>query len=260
MIWVGGLQQGQDPNVAFAYVPADLYRTQAQLDADANRVDLNGARVLLGPGRYNALTTAQKAGFFPIALGDVKWTDIDKNDTIDFRDRVYMGRTVPRWTGGFSSYARWKNLSLSARFDYALGFVAYDGPRAWFMGNAQGTFNTVKDVYETYTPQNTSAQYPTYYWADQLFKNNVLRDSKMFYQKGDYLALREINLVYSLPAGWAGKIKSESINLSATVQNVGYMSKSTLYSPESGSIANAAAGSGGYPLPRVFIFGAQITF
>lgn len=260
LIWVGGFQQGQDPNVAYAYVPADLYRTQAQLDADANRVDLNGARVLLGPGRYNALTTAQKAGFFPIALGDVKWTDIDKNDTIDFRDRVYMGRTVPRWTGGFSSYARWKNLSLSARFDYALGFVAYDGPRAWFMGNAQGTFNTVKDVYETYTPQNTSAKYPTYYWADQLFKNNVLRDSKMFYQKGDYLALREINLVYSLPAGWAGKIKSESINLSATVQNVGYMSKSTLYSPESGSIANAAAGSGGYPLPRVFIFGAQITF
>ena len=171
-----------------------------------------------------------------------------------------MGRTVPRWTGGFSAYARWKNLSLSARFDYALGFVAYDGARAWFMGNAQGTFNTITDVYQTYNSTNTSAKFPTYYWADQLYKNNVLRESKMFYQKGDYLALREINLMYSLPAGWAGKIKSQSINLTATVQNVGYLSKATLYSPESGSIANSAAGSGGYPLPRVLIFGAQITF
>lgn len=149
---------------------------------------------------------------------------------------------------------------MSARFDYALGFVAYDGPRAWFMGNAQGTFNTIKDVYQTYTPTNTSAKFPTYYWADQLYKNNVLRESKMFYQKGDYLALREINLIYSLPAGLAGKIKSQSINLTATVQNVAYLSKATLYSPESGSIANSAAGSGGYPLPRILIFGAQITF
>lgn len=260
LVWVGGFQEGQDPNIAYAYVPVDLYRTQAQLDADANRVDLNGARRLLGPGLYNALTTAQKANFFPIALGDVKWQDIDKNDTIDFRDRVYMGRTVPRYTGGFSAFARWKGLSLSARFDYALGFVAYDGPRAWFMGNAQGTFNTITDVFDTWTPTNTGAKFPTYYWADQLFKNNVLRESQMFYKKGDYLAIREINLVYTVPAKLASKIRSEGINFTATIQNLGYISKATLYSPESGSIANSAAGAGGYPLPRVFIFGAQISF
>ncbi|MEY4336383.1 MAG: hypothetical protein RLZZ45_1302 [Bacteroidota bacterium] len=260
LIWVGGLQEGQDPNIAYAYVPRDIYRTQQQLDADGNRVDLNGAKVLLGSTRFNALTTAQKASFFPIALGDVQWSDLDKNDTIDFRDRAYMGRTVPRYTGGFAAYGRWKSLSISTRFDYALGFVAYDGPRAWFMGNAQGTFNTITDVYDTYTPTNTGAKFPTYYWADQLFKNNVLRESKMFYQKGDYLALREINIVYSLPKKLAGKIKSQGVNFSATIQNVAYFSAATLYSPESGSIPNSAAGSGGYPLPRIFIMGAQITF
>lgn len=260
LIWVAGTQEGQDPNVAYAYVAEDLYRTQAQLDADGNRVDLNGAKVLLGPGKYGALTTAQKASYFPIALGDTKWKDIDKNDTIDFRDRVYMGRTVPRFTGGFSAFVKWKNLSVSTRFDYALGFVAYDGPRAWFMGNAQGTFNTITDVRNTWSPANVNAKFPTYYWADQLFKNNVLRESSMFYHKGDYLALREININYSLPVKWSNKVKSQSINFSATIQNVAYLSKSTLYSPESGSIANSAAGSGGYPLPRVVIFGAQLTF
>jgi TonB-linked SusC/RagA family outer membrane protein len=260
LIWVGGTQEGQDPNVAYAYVAEDIYRTQAQLDADANRLDVNGAKVLLGPGRYNALTTAQKASYFPIALGDTKWQDLDKNDTIDFRDRVYMGRTVPRYTGGFSAFARWKNFSISTRFDYALGFVAYDGPRAWFMGNAQGTFNTITDVRDTWSSTNTGAKFPTYYWADQLFKNNVLRESSMFYHKGDYLALREINISYALPVKWASKVKSQSINFTATLQNVAYLSQSTLYSPESGSIANSAAGSGGYPLPRVVIFGAQLTF
>jgi hypothetical protein len=63
-----------------------------------------------------------------------------------------------------------------------------------------------------------------------------------------------------LPKGWAGAIRSEAVNFSLTVQNVAYFSKATLYSPESGSIANSAAGAGGYPLPRIFIMGAQITF
>ncbi len=260
MIWVGGTQQGQDPNIAYAYVADGLFRSQAELDAYANRVDVNGAKVLLGTGKYAALTTAQRANYFPIAMGDVRWKDVDNNDTIDFRDRVYMGRTVPRFTGGFTASARWKGLSISTRFDYALGFVAYDGPRAWFMGNAQGTFNTIKDVYDTWTPTNTNAKFPTYYWADQLFKNNVLRESSMFYKKGDYLALREININYALPARWAGMIKSQGVNFSITMQNVAYLSKATLYSPESGSIANSAAGFGGYPLPRIIIFGAQVTF
>ncbi|HMR92682.1 MAG TPA: SusC/RagA family TonB-linked outer membrane protein [Chitinophagaceae bacterium] len=261
VIWVMGTQQGQDPNVAYAYVAEDLYRTQADLDKyAANLRDLNGARVLVGPAIYAGMTPAQRNGVFPIALGDVRWKDLDGNDTIDYRDRVYMGRTVPRYTGGFGLRGSWKGFTLSARFDYALGFVAYDGPRAWFMGMAQGTFNTITDVFDTYSSTNTGAKYPTFYWADQLFKNNVLRESSMFYKKGDYLAFRDLTLSYALPLKWAGKIRSEGISLSVTAQNLAYFSKATLYSPESGSIPNTAAGSGGYPLPRIIIFGAQLHF
>jgi hypothetical protein len=80
----------------------------------------------------------------------------------------------------------------------------------------------------------------------------------MFYKKGDYLALREVNITYSLPTKWANKVKSQNVNLSVSGQNLAYFSESTLYSPESGSIG--IGGSGGYPLPRILIFGAQITF
>ena len=261
VIWVGGFQEGQDPNVAYSYVAEDLYRTQADLDKyAANMRDLNGARVLVGPALYSSMTPAQRNGVFPIAIGDVRWKDLDKNDTIDFRDREYMGRTVPRITGGFSPIVRWKNLTFSARFDYALGFVAYDGPKAWFLSNAQGTFNTTTEVFDTWTPSNTNAKYPTYYWADQLFKNNTFRHSSMFYNKGDYLALRELHLAYALPKVLADKIKSGGVNVSVTGQNLTYFSKSTLYSPESGSIVIDGAGEGGYPLPRTIIFGLQILF
>lgn len=261
VIYVGGYQEGQDPSSAYAYVAEDLYRTQADLDKyAANLRDLNGAKVLVGSKIWSNLTAAQRANYYPIALGDVRWKDTDQNDTLDYRDRSYMGRTVPRWTGGISANLRWKRLSISTRLDYALGFVQYDGPRAWFLSNAQGTFNTTTDVKDTYTPENTGAKYPTYYWADQLFKNNTFRESSMFYKKGDYLALREVSISYALPAKWAGAIKSQGINFSVTGQNLTYFSQSTLFSPESGSIGIGGAGSGGYPLPRTFIFGAQFTF
>lgn len=260
VIWVGGNQEGQDPNVAYSYVAEGIYKTQSELDADGNRVDLNGAKVLLGTTKYNSLSAADKAKYYGIALGDVKWKDVDKNDTIDYRDRVYMGRTVPRWTGGLSAYANWKGVSISTRFDFAAGYVAYDGPRAWFMGNAQGTFNTITDVYDTWTPENSDARFPKYYWADQLFKNNVLRPSSMFYHNSSYIAFRDLTIGYELPNSVLTKLKSQGLNLTFTIQNIGYLSKSTLYTPESFTIDNAGAGSGGYPLPRTFIFGAKFTF
>ncbi len=257
VIFVGGIQEGQDPNVAYAYQAVGLYRTQNDLNADANRVDLLGYKVLLGPTLWGNLTPAQQKSYYPIALGDVRWRDLDNNDTIDYRDQVYMGRTVPRWTGGFTASASWKNIWVSARFDYAIGFVAYDGPRAWFQSMAQGTFNTTTDVKNTWTPDNINAKYPTYYWADQLFKNNTFRPSSMFYNKGDYLAIREINIGYSLPKEIASKIHSQGIDITLTGQNLGYLSKSTLYSPESGSVG---IGGGGYPLPRTYVLALKFIF
>lgn len=260
VIFVGGYQEGQDPNVAYAYVANGLYRTQADLDAiDPAFRDLQGNRVLLPPVAFNALTTAQKNNFFPIALGDVKWADLNGDNIVDFKDRAYMGRTKPSWTGGFGTYLKYREFSLSTRWDYALGFVQFDGPRSWFLGNMQGTFNTTTDVFETYTPDNTNAKYPSYYWADQLYKNNLNRGSSMFYKKGDYLAFRELSLSYNLPKLLAQKIKSEGVVLSITGQNLTYFSESTLFSPEVYG-GQGISGSSGYPLPRTIIFGAKFTF
>ena len=256
--WVGGVQQGMDPNIAYAYQAEGIIRTQTDLDNYALKLqDMIGAKTLVHPAVFNAMNEADKTLHYPIALGDVMWKDVNEDGMINSYDRVYQGRTVPRWTGGFGIYSSWKNFSLSTRFDYAMGFVQYDGPKTWFLGMMQGTFNTTQDVHETWTPENVNAKYPTYYFADQLFKNNTSRISSMFFNKGDYLAWREISLAYKLPKIIAERVKLEDLSVSVTGQNLHYWSKSTLFSPESGSINQ---GGGGYPLPRTIIFGLQLTF
>jgi TonB-linked SusC/RagA family outer membrane protein len=257
LIWVGGLQEGQDPNVAYAFVAEGIIRTQAELDDYALKIkDLMGAKTLVHPSVYNAMTPAEKALNYPIALGDVKWKDINGDGIINSFDRAYMGRTVPKVTGGFGIYAKYKGFSLSSRFDYALGFVQYDGPKSWFLSNAQGTFNTTKEVFDTWSPENPNAKYPTYYWADQLFKNNTFRTSSMFYNKADYISFREVSLSYSLPSDFLTRSKIEGVKLTLTGQNLGYLSKSTLFSPE--KTDQGINVTGGYPLPRTVVLGVQI--
>lgn len=262
LIWVGGYQEGQSPGGIWAFVADGIFKDEAEVLAKAgNRKDItsgnNGSngRTLYGPALWNAMTDEQRGNGLPIQPGDVNWNDVNGDGVIDNFDRVYVGNTSPKWFGGFSSDVTWKNLTFSARLDYALGFKQVDVVRPWFMGMMQGSFNTLKETADSWTPENVNATYPTYTWADQLGKRNYARNSDMFIKDASYLSFRELSLSYSLPLDKI-KIKGISaVDVSVTGQNLGYISKSELFSPE----AEGQIG-GGYPLPRTIIFGLNLKF
>lgn len=262
LIWVGGYQEGQSPDALYAYKALGIYKDNNQItQLAANLVDKsvgnNGAnnKVLYGPEAWAKLTDAEKAKGFPIQPGDVIWQDVNGDGVIDQYDMVKVGNTTPRWTGGFNGTLSWKGLSLFARMDYAFGFQQYDNIRPWFMGAMQGSFNTLVDSKDTWTPENPDAKYPKYYWADQLGKRNYARQSSMFVYNASYLAFREVSLRYMLPKSIAEKIKMQGLQVSVTGQNLGYLTSSKLFSPE----ATGSVGSG-YSLPRTVIFGIDVTF
>ncbi|MCS2346750.1 hypothetical protein NXX82_22595 [Bacteroides fragilis] len=57
-----------------------------------------------------------------------------------------VGNIFPKVTGGFSTTLGYKNLSLYARFDYALGHTIYNDLAARSLGQYQGSFNIIKEV------------------------------------------------------------------------------------------------------------------
>ena len=259
-MWVGGFQEGQRPGDLYMFVAEGIYRSQDEIPAGL--VDIttgnNGStnRPLYGGAEgYNKLSDSQKANALPIQPGDVKWKDVNGDGVIDNYDRVKVGNTVPKWTGGFNTSVSWKELTLSARFDYALGFKAVDWKTMWIMACAQGTYNTIQETKETWSPENPNAKYPTYVWADQNGKRNYCRSSSMFVYNGNYLALRELSLSYRLPQMWVQKAKLSNVELSVTGQNLGYLTEAKhLFSPEKSD------NNGGYPLPRTVIFGINVSF
>ena len=91
-------------------------------------------------------------------------------------------------------------------------------------------------------------------YADQLMNANYYRTSTLFAYKGNYLAIREISLSYSLPQNIARKFYCQKLDVSVTGQNLGYITSANVASPEV-----STAGSG-YALPRTLLFGVNVTF
>jgi TonB-linked SusC/RagA family outer membrane protein len=260
LIWVGGLQEGQEWGDIYGFVADGIIRDSKDLAA-YNKIDLAAGQVWQNGAAGKRVASQQLitqkglSGFIATQLGDVMWKDIDKNDTIDYRDMTSLGRALPRWTGGFNTTISWKGFSLFARMDFALGHIQQDFQHLWSLASAQGEFNGTDIVKETWTPENPGAKYPRYTWADQLNTKNFDRPSSMFYVNSSYLAFREVSLSYSLPASLLKRARINGLRFTVTGQNLGYLTNDLLNLPERTGSQNSA-----YTIPTQLVLGANLTF
>ena len=261
--WVGGLQEGQEPSEDFGFVSEGIIRNANDL-ANYNKVDLAAGQVWYGASAGKRVASqklmTQKGltlagGWIPTQMGDMMWKDVDKNDTIDTRDMVSLGREIPRVTGGFNTTITYKGFTLLARMDYALGHIQMDQMQMWALGCFQGEFAPTTLVNDTWTTTNPGAKFPRYVWADQLNAKNYDRPSSMFWKNSNYLAFREVSLSYSVPEDILKKAKIAGLVLTVTGQNLGYLTNKMLNFPERTGNQNGA-----YTIPTQLILGADITF
>ncbi|MCH5318898.1 MAG: SusC/RagA family TonB-linked outer membrane protein [Paramuribaculum sp.] len=267
LIWVGGLQEGQEPNHMWGWKSAGILRSQADVDALGDYIDIsnsfNSTAMYATDAGYQRLVALGRAGgAYKLQPGDMIWADRNGDNTIDPYDMFDLGTRVPHWTGGFNTSLSWKGLQLYARFDMGFDFRVYDATWCWVMGGGQGAFSTVADVKKTWTPENPNAKLPKYYEASQLGGNSYFRLSDFNAKPGNYLACREVSLSYALPANICSKFKSQGLTLSVTGQNLGYLKKTTLPLPDANN-GYASAGSdsaGTYNLPKTVIFGINLSF
>ncbi len=268
LIWVGGLQEGQALGDIYGYKQVSIFQDAGEVAKIAgsrydNVAGITGPNLPAGPGGR-------------ITPGDVNWLDVDKNDTIDSRDQVFLGNIYPKWTGGFSTSLSYKGFSLYSRFEFALGHTIYNDLIARTLGNYQGTFNYIDLMKKSWSPTNTNTDIPKVYFADQVggSKQNYTRannanpnlngNNSRFYEKGDYLACREITLSYDFSKSLLSKTRVLSqTRLFASLNNLFYITKFTGPTPEPPVNTNGVINGvyvGTYPTPKSVVIGAQISF
>lgn len=262
VIWVGGLQEGKPLDAVYAYKQVSIFQNNAEIakvaatryDAVAN---ITGPNLSFGAGK--------------ITPGDVNWLDVDRNDTIDSRDQVYVGNINPKYTGGFSTTLSYKGFTLYTRWDFALGHILYNDLLARVLGNYQGTFNNLELIKKGFSGDNTRPDIPKVYWADQVGapngKKNLTRannanpvlngNNSNFYEKADYLASREITLSYDF--GKALLSRTKILSQARVYFNMNNMFYITEFSGNSPEPKLNGMFQGNYPTPKSFVLGIQIT-
>ena len=269
VIWVGGYQEGHTLGDIYAYQQVKILRDENEVAQLAgNRIDMIAG--LYGPNVSEA--DRQRYGLTkPIEAGDVLWADLNGDDVIDQLDRVKVGNIYPKWTGGFSTTLSYKNVSLYGRFDFAVGHTILNMVAMRSIGQSVGFKNIIADGLDCWTSENPDTDLPKSYYDDSTNKKNLYRDtagsditsvdnrSSRFYEKGDYLALRELTLSWKLPEKWVSKIHSNDVSLYITGQNLFYITGYSGTSPEA-PLVYPGVDTGRYPTPRTVLVGASISF
>jgi hypothetical protein len=170
-------------------------------------------------------------------------------------------------------------VSLYSRFEFALGHTIYNDYVARVLGNYQGTFNYIDWQKRAWSPTNTETDIPKVYYADQVSapngKKNYTRinnanavlnsNNSRFYEKGNYLACREITLSYDIPGSLlsATKVLTRPARVYLSLNNLFYITKFSGPSPEPpvspGTSTINGIYQGTYPTPRSFVLGVQVS-
>ena len=255
----GGLAEGERPYAIYAYRVLGVFATDEEAAEWNARIKDNLASpqgILVG-----------KHG------GDFIFDDVNNDGVIDTKDQVFMGYRNPDKMGGIQNTFTYKGFSLRVNADYALGHLISNGALARSLGQGRA-FNEgapsqalASNVWKNQGDQ--AMKYARFSFADFDFgQRNYLRnaplgnnssynsDVSVMYEKGDFLALREITLSYDFPSHIIRKFRSTGLNVFASVYNVAYLTKYTGLNPE----IYSGFDPGGYPRPRQFSVGANLRF
>jgi len=251
------------------------------------RFDSSGRYILKEGVVDNTYYTAgSKAGLRP---GAPKFRDLNGDGKIDAdNDRTIIGKTQPKFQGGFGLNATYKWFDFAANFNYVVGNDVYNmdkmityqsyrnqwaalrqemapvtlGGDAWtYLDQATGTIVT---DYETLKAMNANASL----WSGATTSDNNPVPNSYFIEDGSFLRLQNLTLGFTFPKAWTQKFACNQLRLYCTLNNVFCITKYTGYDPEVNSAIRGSKTSGltpgadfsAYPKSFSWTVGANITF
>ena len=219
--------------------------------------------VLQNAGIYNSaseIPSGLTVRGVPVSVGDAKWVDVNKDNTIDNNDKVLKGNYMPKLTGGFGSSLAFHSFTLDLQFYYALGQKAlnyYASNRLDFINTeAVQTINSVKEITYWEKKQDLTT-YPTYNpWSNT---SPYRTDQDLFLDNLSFLKLRSVSLGYDFSKMLGKRQTFKRSLLYITGTNLLTFTKFKGDDPELVNYNGYYRGDG-LPLPASVIIGFKLDF
>jgi TonB-linked SusC/RagA family outer membrane protein len=266
----------------------DDFETYTDADGKTQfKFDANGGYILKEGVVSNTLTSAGSyAGLRP---GAVKLRDLDGDGVItEDGDRTVIGKTQPKFQGGFGLNATYKWFDFAANFTYVVGNDVYNLDKMaasqsyrnqWAALRADMTPVTLGGKAFTYLDQATGeiiSDYETLkvlnadasMWSAATISDNKPFASSWAVEDGSFLRLQNVTLGFTFPKTWTKKFACEQLRLYCTLNNVFCITGYDGYDPEVNSAIRGSKTSGltpgadfsSYPKSFSWTAGVNITF
>ena len=184
--------------------------------------------------------------------GDMKFVDVDGNDTINANDRIRMDKNRdPTFTGGININIGYKNFDLSILFQGATGGLLFFGTESGDIGNyLQYSYDHRWSIENPSSTDPRLANRGNTYYAGGTGGANTY-----WLRSSNYLRLKNIEIGYNLSPEIGKRVGISNFRVYANGLNLITWDKMKIWDPESTS------GSGQYyPQARLLNLGFRVTF
>ena len=240
-------REGEWVNRRFGYFSDGIFMSQDEINNHQVIQDGNG-NLLLNPG-------------------DIKYKDLDGNDTINFRDQGVIGFAggMPEMNFGMNLRASYKNFQLSVLLQGASKFSIYiNGPAATMFSNGSIPLSYhYKYAWQPHPDDPSININPDAILPASSFSasTNNSRVSDFWLRDVRYLRLKNINLTYNIPNNIISKIGLNSTQLYLSTENIFTLTNLGIYKnsfdPEFDPNTQTTRR---YPITRSFTAGIKMTF
>lgn len=191
--------------------------------------------------------------------GDLRFVDLNNDGVIDSNDKTHIGNPFPDLMVGLNLNAAYKGFDLVANFYGTFGNDIFNKNIGRYAGtDGQNVYAGTYD--KTWRTDNTGAEFPRLSVNDS--NMNYKRVSDFFVEDGSYFRCKLLQIGYTLPKQWFNN--KLNLRLSFSVQNLFTITNYSGADPEAASMGKSVTEAGidytGYPNPRTFLFGLNMSF
>lgn len=210
-------------------------------------------------------------------LKDVSGPDGKKDGVIDNNDITLLGNVQPKFTGGFSISAYWKNFDFASNFTYSYGNKVYNANLVDF-STIRGVAG--QNVIAAMSPDNrwTNVDWTTGEFITDLAKLASVNKGKTGWapyntrricqsyalEDASFLRLATVTLGYTLPEDLTQKVKLTKVRVYFTANNVFCLTPYSGYDPEvdtrTATPLTPNVDYSAYPKSHSWVAGVNITF
>ncbi len=191
-------------------------------------------------------------------------------------DRKIIGETTPKFSGGFGLNATWKNLDLSAFFNFMCGFdvINMNKVNLSLVPSNSGSYRNLSGefsgMWHRYDAMGNDLYSQPEVWAEYNQEATIWNPSGMTksfistyaIEDGSFLRLNTLTIGYTLPRQWVKKVFLSKCRLYLTGYNLLTITGYSGYDPEVniGRGTSPNIDNNMYPRSRTYTAGVQLSF